>query len=109
MPSIKALREKYAEDGFQVIGFNSDKTVEEMKSYIVEHGYDGWSHYFLGGYNSPIAKRYWVSGWPTNFLLDRDGKIITRHLRFGSDAGEKTVREALFGKEEKKDAGTEAK
>ena len=92
---MKRVQEQYGKDGFVVVGFDSDDTVEKMNDYIAEKGY-GWSQWFMGKQTEAQQDRYWVEGYPTNFLVGRDGKIVSRRVRFGHGAkGEAMLREAL--------------
>lgn len=90
---MKRAHEKYGKDGLVVLGFNSDKEVGKMLNYIKEKDY-GWSHWFMGEKQKPIEKQFWIDGYPTNFLIGRDGRIITRSLRVGR-GGEKQIEKAL--------------
>lgn len=95
MPAVKRVQETYGKDGFVVLGFNSDRTVEKMTAYLKGKGYGGWSHFFMGKQRGAMQSRYWVSGYPTNFLVGRDGKIVSRGIRFGRGHGERLVKQAL--------------
>ena len=46
-------------------------------------------------WQSEAAKLYKIESIPTNFLIDKDGKIIAKDLR-GEDLGKKL--EEIFGK-----------
>jgi glutathione peroxidase-family protein len=91
---VKQAHEKYAKDGFVVLGFNSDDTEKKMNDYIAEKSY-GWRQYFMGDATKDLQKKYWVSGYPTNFLVGRDGKIITRSMRLGHGNARQLIEKAL--------------
>ncbi len=91
---MKQAHEKYAKDGLVVLGFNSDEAAEKMNEYITKNDYD-WSQWFMGDGLKKLQNKYWVSGYPTNFLVGRDGKIITRSIRLGHGNGEEIIKAAL--------------
>ena len=91
---MKQAYEKFNKKGFAVIGFNSDKTEDEMTKFIEEKELE-WPQHFMGKEMKTFQDKYWVSGYPTNFLLDHEGKIITRSIRLGHGDAEKQVEKAL--------------
>ena len=98
MPAIRELHQRYESKGLVVLGINSDKKDdrEKVMKLLQGSGYGKWSHYLMaddikgdeakaGKKNAAInsvTKRFWVRGWPTSFLVGKDGKIISRRLRF---------------------------
>ena len=99
---MKQAHEKYAKDGLVILGFNSDSAVGKMNDYITKNGYD-WSQWFMGDGLKDLENKYWVSGYPTNFLVGRDGKIITRSIRLGHGNGEELIKAALQQRDGKGD------
>lgn len=91
---MKRAQDKFAGDGFVVIGFNSDTEAKKMNDYIAEQGYS-WSHWFMGDKTKELQNRYWVGGYPTNLLVGRDGRIVTRSIRLGDSKSEAVIRRAL--------------
>ncbi|MEE8587652.1 MAG: TlpA disulfide reductase family protein [Acidobacteriota bacterium] len=78
MPHLKALYEKYRDQGFELISIN---LLPEQNGWIAE-----WAK--RGGYSHPIlkaprsggslAQRYFVRSTPTNYLVDGDGWPVRR-------------------------------
>lgn len=95
MPAVKRVQQRFLADGLVVIGFNSDTQRATMDEYLAKNGYGGWSHWPLGSTGHEIPQRFWVSGWPTNFLIGRDGRILSRRIRFGTPEAEAEVAAAL--------------
>jgi thiol-disulfide isomerase/thioredoxin len=82
-PYVKQWHQKYADQGFIVIGvhspeFSHEREIENVKRYIKEHGirfavpidndFSTWNKY---------GNRY----WPAMYLIDKRGTI--RHVRIG--------------------------
>ena len=75
-PYVQKLYKKYAKDGFEVFAVSLDvkkeawlKAIKKDKlTYTLVTDKDGW--------NSKVAESFFVDQLPTNFLLDRNGKIV---------------------------------
>ncbi len=91
-PYVKQWHQKYAEQGFVVIGvhspeFSHEQEIENVKRYIREHDirfavpidndFSTWHRY---------GNRY----WPAMYLIDRQGVI--RHIRIGEGGYQETER-----------------
>lgn len=91
-PYVKQWHQKYAEQGFVVIGvhspeFSHEQEIENVKRYIGEHDirfavpidndFSTWNRY---------GNRY----WPAMYLIDRQGVI--RHIRIGEGGYQETER-----------------
>ena len=62
-----------------------------MQKYIADNN---WSFKIVmggSGENYTLGKAYGVQAYPTNYLIDADGKVLWRSLGFN----EKALREAL--------------
>ncbi len=79
-PSVVRLYKKYKGKGFEVFGISlDDKKAAWLKAikqdnikYIQVNDKDGW--------NSKVAATYFVDQIPTNFLLDKNGKVVAIDL-----------------------------
>lgn len=79
-PYIQKLYKKYKADGFEVFGVALDvkkeswlKAVKTDKlTYTLVNDVTGW--------NSKVAESFFIDMLPTNFLLDRTGKIVAINL-----------------------------
>ncbi len=91
-PYVKQWHQKYAEQGFVVIGvhspdFSHEQEIENVKRYMREHDirfavpidndFSTWNRY---------GNRY----WPAMYLIDRQGVI--RHIRIGEGGYQETER-----------------
>jgi peroxiredoxin len=110
MPNIRAVYDKYREQGFEVIGITDDSpvtdpakdqpnrfTVERLKGFMEKAGMN-WPQLWdrspegeEGG--KPLLKRFEVEVLPTTFLFGRDGRLITQDNK--DEKLERNVRSAL--------------
>ena len=73
MPHLKALVERHPDD-FVVFGVNTDDDADEYRAKAVEHGVT-WPDVFAGSTDGEIPRRWGVTGYPTMYVLDRQGVI----------------------------------
>jgi thiol-disulfide isomerase/thioredoxin len=79
-PYVQKLYKKYKENGFEVFAVSLDvnkalwlKAIRKDRlTYTQVVDYDGWL--------SKVAEKYYVDAIPTNFLLDKTGKIVAINL-----------------------------
>ena len=91
-PYVKQWHQKYADQGFVIIGvhspeFSHEQEIENVKSYVREHDirfavpidndFSTWNRY---------GNRY----WPAMYLIDKRGVI--RNVRIGEGGNEETER-----------------
>ncbi len=74
VPAEKALIRRMEGKPFVFLGINGDEDVGRLKAQVREHGIP-WDSWYEGGPNGPISTRWNVLGWPTVYVLDRDGII----------------------------------
>ena len=80
--------------GWEILAVSVDRSEAAWKRAIAQDR-ASWRHLGdLQGWSSPLAARYNVTALPSNFLLDRDGRILARDL--APDALETLLREHLF-------------
>jgi peroxiredoxin len=73
-PHERSLVKRLADVPFALVGINSDSR-EKLKETIARENMT-WRSFWDGGDTSgPIATRWNVSGWPTIYVLDKDGRI----------------------------------
>ncbi len=81
VPNVVAAYGKYHAKGLEIVGISLDKDEAALKQFIAEKKM-GWPEYFDGKWwESKLGRKYGVNSIPTNYLLDRDGKIIAKDLR----------------------------
>lgn len=95
MPHLVKVYQKYHDKGFKILGVSIDKTQDEWVKGIKDMQLT-WHHISsLSGWEDPVARMYQVESIPSNFLLDKNGKIIASNLK-AEDLDKKL--EELFSK-----------
>jgi hypothetical protein len=86
-PHERSLVERLKDAPFALVGVNSDSDLAQMKPKFKEEKIT-WRSFWNGpdGTGGPIAQDWNVSGWPTLYVLDHEGKI--RHKHVGSPGDE---------------------
>ncbi len=80
-PHERSLVEKLKNKPFAIVGVNSDRDKDKLREALQKENIT-WRSFFDGGSTSgPIAKAWNVSGWPTIYLLDAQGRIRYRDVR----------------------------
>ena len=74
-PHERSLVKRLANEPFALIGMNSDRNLEKLKGVMKEKGITWRSFWDGGGTGGPIATRWGVSGWPTIYIIDHEGRI----------------------------------
>ncbi len=98
MPNLKNVYDTYKDQGFDIIGVSLDEETE-LRDYIQENNIQ-WRQICSGerGKNDPLVQQFEITGIPSQWLIDRDGKLITHKAR--GEKLEGLVVEALKGKPE---------
>ena len=80
MPILQSLHEKYKDKGFMMIGIDpiDDPEEDEMADFLAKRGIT----YTILFSERKLSDTYRVSGYPTLFFLDREGKITKMHIGF---------------------------
>jgi len=86
MPKVKMFYEKY-KDKLVVLGINSGDSKEKIQEFVSEKGYE-WQQLLSDKKNTPdnFVNRFNVQGFPTKFIIDRQGNIVKRFLGDGDEA-----------------------
>jgi thiol-disulfide isomerase/thioredoxin len=92
LPSIINVYEKYNSKGFNVIGISTDKTkdIEIWNQRIIERQIP-WANYLDENSKECLIER--INMFPTNFLLDQNGKVIQKDIQ--PDELEKFLRDNI--------------
>lgn len=97
MPNLKRVYDTYKDQGFDIIGVSLDDEASELRDYIRENDLQ-WRQIYSGERwkDDPLAQQYNITGVPSQWLIDADGKLITHKAR--GEKLEQLVVEALKGK-----------
>ncbi len=84
-PNVVRAYEAYKDKGFTVfsVSLDTDKS-KWLRAIEADKLTWEWHVSDLKGWQSPPARSYGVSGIPSTFLLDKDGKVIAVNLRGAS-------------------------
>ena len=84
LPNLKKIYAKYKDNGFEIVGYSVDHDVAALKSFV-ENEKTPWISLSLvlsveAGLED-FSETYRVSGIPTLFLLDKEGKLVSTRVR----------------------------
>jgi peroxiredoxin len=82
MPHLQALWSKHREDGFQVIGINVDEDPEVARQFARDHGIE---FPLVLDVDRSVSKAYRVAGYPSHYIVGRDGRVHFSALGFTED------------------------
>ena len=82
IPHLQEAYERFRGNGFEILAVNLDDDPENWR-VASEEDYDiNWLNVSDNqAFGSPVAKLYRVKAIPANFLVSREGKTVSRHLR----------------------------
>jgi thiol-disulfide isomerase/thioredoxin len=85
LPNLKNVYEKYHSKGLEVVGVSLDENKEDLIKFLAENHLP-WKILVSTeanhtGFNNPIADNYGISGIPTVFLMNREGKVVSLSAR----------------------------
>jgi peroxiredoxin len=79
-PYIQKLYKKYRADGFEVFAVSLDIKKEAWLKAIKKDKLTYTLVIDNAGWNSKVAEQFYVDQLPTNFLLDKTGKIVAINI-----------------------------
>jgi hypothetical protein len=80
-PHERSLVKQLADKPFVILGVNSDRDRDKLKTVMADENIT-WRSWFDGGSTGgPIASEWNVTGWPTIYLLDAQGVIRQKNVR----------------------------
>ena len=80
-PHERSLVAKYKDQPFAIVGVNSDDSIEKLREVMKAKELTWTSFFDGGGTGGPIATQWGVRGWPTVFVIDKDGIIRQTNAR----------------------------
>ncbi|MGO4290481.1 peroxiredoxin family protein [Chitinophaga sp. RAB17] len=94
-PNVLDNYEKYHSKGLEILGVSLDDKKDAWLKAIKDDGLE-WAHVSdLKGWKNDVAKEYNIRAVPSNFLIDKEGKIVAVDLR-GEELSQKL--QEIFGK-----------
>jgi cytochrome c biogenesis protein CcmG/thiol:disulfide interchange protein DsbE len=79
IPVLQALHEAHADDGLRVVGVSVDAAGEAQAVRQFVDGYGVTFDIWLDP-GERVSSTFRTSGVPTTLLIDRDGRLVWRHL-----------------------------
>lgn len=80
-PNVVAAYNKFHGKGFEILAVSLDDNKSNWQEAIRKDNLTWTQVSDLEGWESKVAQQYGVQSIPTNFLLDKEGKIIAKDLR----------------------------
>jgi len=81
-PWMNALKKKFPADRFEVVTINLDSEQEPMMKFLDHVPADFTIYHDASG---RTAEAFKLPGMPTSYIIDRNGKPVSRHIGFYSD------------------------
>jgi hypothetical protein len=78
---LKLLLDTYGSKGLALVCVNLDGTAEEATAFLQKSPAPGVHVFAAGGLDSPLALQYGVMVLPNLFLVDKDGKVLSRTVQ----------------------------
>jgi thiol-disulfide isomerase/thioredoxin len=90
IPVLEELYNKYKTKGFVILSIASEDEGEEaVKTFVKEIGLT----YPVFIANGDTIRNYGISGIPISFLIDKDGRIVNKHVGYTPDIKQELLTE----------------
>lgn len=83
-PTLVKIYNEFKQKGFEIFGVASETDKQQWTKAIKADGLSWINVTDFRGSDNKAAMIYGVSGYPTNFLIDKDGIIISKNI-YGAD------------------------
>jgi thiol-disulfide isomerase/thioredoxin len=82
LPNVKKQYELYHDRGFDIVGISLDRDRQALEAFLKTEGIP-WTtlHEDDGQGSHPMAEKYGITGIPTMFLVDKEGKVVSLRAR----------------------------
>lgn len=79
LPNVKAVYDKYHEQGFEVIAVSFDQTKDALVGFVEKNKLP-WPQIFFDEdgkrfWQNPLGQKYGINSIPATFLIDREGNL----------------------------------
>jgi thioredoxin-related protein len=94
---LKIIFKRYNPKGFEIIAISEDENKKAWMDAIKHDSTSIWYHILVTEkrtdkpsqmFNDNISKNYFVQSVPTQILIDKNGKIIYRHVGYSKKSEE---------------------
>ncbi|MBI4721252.1 MAG: TlpA family protein disulfide reductase [Chitinivibrionia bacterium] len=95
LPRLESLYAKYKDRGFEIVAVEAFRMEDLARKFIEENKLT--YHFVQDGADEKaiVGKIYKVFGFPTTFVVDRNGRIMYSHLGF-SPGDEATIEKEIL-------------
>lgn len=77
IPYLKKVYEEHHDEGFEVIGVSLDKNEAELRDFTQKHNIPWIQVYDGKGWKTELAQFFGINSLPSQWLIDRDGNILS--------------------------------
>ncbi len=96
LPRLQTIWENYRDQGFDVVAIESNRDTERAQAFIAKAGLEFPCLENGEGDDDVVNNVFRIQGYPTTWVVDRQGRIMYRH--YGWEAGEeKVIEEEVLG------------
>jgi cytochrome c biogenesis protein CcmG/thiol:disulfide interchange protein DsbE len=95
VPRLQTLYEKYKDQGFEIVAVEAMRDTERAKKFIEKNGITFTTIENPAGDAELVQTIFKVSGYPTSFLINRDGKVMFFHNGYEEGDEKKIEKEIL--------------
>jgi len=81
-PWMNAMVERYPAEGFKVITINLDSDSKAMNDFLSRVPAEFDIYHDPSG---TLAEKFQLRGMPTSYLIDKSGKVVSRHIGFQTE------------------------
>lgn len=84
IPGMLAVYEKYHDEGFEILGYSTDKDIDALKDFMAERQlpwHIGSRLMSIEAGLTNYSTHYGVTGIPTMILVGKDGKVVSIRAR----------------------------
>jgi AhpC/TSA family len=84
---LERLHQTYKEHGLAILAINHGDSAEAIRKFVANGRYslDIGSDRDINGQANAVGSRYHVQSYPTNYLIDQNGKVVWRGVGFGAE------------------------
>lgn len=92
MPHLQQLWQQHRAEGFEVIGINVDEDPALAREFARDHGIE---FPLVRDADRAVSKLYRVAGYPSHYVIDRQGKVRFSALGYTEDDSLAVTQEVL--------------
>lgn len=85
LPDLAKVHKKFGPQGFEILGVNLDSRKEDLDAFLKENPLAWPQIVDPAGMEGQLALDYGIVSLPTMFLVDAQGKVLSRSIRNAAD------------------------